>query len=71
MGDQIAKGEDFERKAEKKLSGWGLFGSKHEDAADLYEKAANCFKIAKSCIFTYFTFLIYYIYDVVLLFVVL
>ncbi|KAK1377904.1 Alpha-soluble NSF attachment protein [Heracleum sosnowskyi] len=48
MSDQIAKGEDFQKKAEKKLTGWGLFGSKHEAAADLFEKAANCFKIAKS-----------------------
>ncbi|KAM7506720.1 hypothetical protein LguiA_017173 [Lonicera macranthoides] len=48
MADQIAKGEDFERKAEKKLGGWGLFGSKYEDAADLFEKSANSFKLAKS-----------------------
>ncbi|KAK7281071.1 hypothetical protein RIF29_08741 [Crotalaria pallida] len=48
MGDQLAKGEEFEKKAEKKLTGWGLFGSKYEDAADLFEKAANSFKLAKS-----------------------
>lgn len=48
MADQIAKGEEFEKKAEKKLNGWGLFGSKHEDAAELFEKAANSFKLAKS-----------------------
>ncbi|KAH6773892.1 alpha-soluble NSF attachment protein 2 [Perilla frutescens var. hirtella] len=48
MGDHIAKGEDFEKKAEKKLSGWGIFGSKYEDAADLFDKAANSFKLAKS-----------------------
>ncbi|KAL0905053.1 hypothetical protein M5K25_027225 [Dendrobium thyrsiflorum] len=48
MADQTAKGEEFERKAEKKLTGWGIFGSKHEDAADLYEKAANCFKLGKN-----------------------
>uniref|UniRef100_A0A0V0HNA4 Putative alpha-soluble NSF attachment protein-like n=1 Tax=Solanum chacoense TaxID=4108 RepID=A0A0V0HNA4_SOLCH len=36
------------KKAEKKLSGWGLFGSKYDDAADLFDKAANCFKLAKS-----------------------
>ncbi|KAM7506729.1 hypothetical protein LguiA_017182 [Lonicera macranthoides] len=48
MADQIAKGEDFERKAEKKLGGWGLFGSKYEDATDLFEKSANSFKLAKS-----------------------
>lgn len=50
MGNQdIAKGEEFERKAEKKIKGWGLFGSKYEDAADLYQKAANSFKLSKSC----------------------
>ncbi|XP_008788874.2 alpha-soluble NSF attachment protein-like [Phoenix dactylifera] len=48
MADQSARAEEFEKKAEKKLSGWGLFGSKYEDAADLYEKAANCFKLAKN-----------------------
>ncbi|KAL3834783.1 hypothetical protein ACJIZ3_009519 [Penstemon smallii] len=48
MGDQIARAEEFEKKAEKKLGGWGLFGSKYEDAADLFDKAANAFKLAKS-----------------------
>ncbi|KAF3433314.1 hypothetical protein FNV43_RR24416 [Rhamnella rubrinervis] len=48
MGDQLARAEDFEKKAEKKLNSWGLFGSKYEDAADLYEKAANSYKLAKS-----------------------
>ncbi|KAF3952310.1 hypothetical protein ACB098_09G087400 [Castanea mollissima] len=48
MSDQIAKGEEFEKKAEKKIKGWGLFGSKYEDAAELYEKSANSFKLAKS-----------------------
>ncbi|XP_027110681.1 alpha-soluble NSF attachment protein [Coffea arabica] len=48
MGDQIARAEEFEKKAEKKLGGWGFFGSKHEDAADLFDKAANAYKLAKS-----------------------
>ncbi|GAV62462.1 TPR_8 domain-containing protein [Cephalotus follicularis] len=48
MGDQLARAEEFEKKAEKKLTGWGIFGSKHEDAADLFDKAANSFKLAKS-----------------------
>ncbi|XP_043705531.1 alpha-soluble NSF attachment protein 2-like [Telopea speciosissima] len=44
-----AKGEEFEKKAEKKLNGWNLFGSsKFEDAAELYEKAASSYKLAKS-----------------------
>ncbi|KAJ4720162.1 Alpha-soluble NSF attachment protein [Melia azedarach] len=48
MGDQIARAEEFEKKAEKKLNSWGIFGSKYEDAADLFDKAANSFKLAKS-----------------------
>ena len=59
MGDQIARAEEFEKKAEKKLSGWGLFGSKYEDAADLFDKAANSFKLGKSCIFFSFFGLIF------------
>ena len=51
MADHIAKAEEFGRKAEKKLGGWGLFGSKYEDASELYAKSANHFKLAKSCIF--------------------
>nr|GEY33152.1 alpha-soluble NSF attachment protein 2-like [Tanacetum cinerariifolium] len=46
--NQISKGDDFEKQAEKKLIGWTFFGSKHEDAADLYEKAANFYKLGKS-----------------------
>ncbi|CAK9135860.1 unnamed protein product [Ilex paraguariensis] len=48
MADQAARGEELERKAEKKLTSWGLFSSKYEDAADLFDKAANAFKLAKS-----------------------
>nr|AFK46359.1 unknown [Lotus japonicus] len=48
MADQLSKAEEFEKKAEKKLNGWGLFGSKYEDASDLFDKAANSFKLAKS-----------------------
>lgn len=49
MGDQVARAEEFQKKAEKKISGWGLRGSKFEDASDFYQKAANSFKLAKSC----------------------
>ncbi|XP_073001196.1 alpha-soluble NSF attachment protein-like [Typha latifolia] len=48
MAGQDARGDEFEKKAEKKLSGWGIFGSKYEDAADLFDKAGNCFKLAKN-----------------------
>ncbi|CAN6829350.1 unnamed protein product, partial [Brassica oleracea] len=48
MGDHLVRAEEFEKKAEKKLNRWGIFGSKYEDAADLLEKAANSYKLAKS-----------------------
>lgn len=56
MSDHLARAEDFESRADKKLTGWGLFGSKYEDAADLFDKAANAFKLAKSCTNTQFRF---------------
>lgn len=33
--------------ADKKLKGFGFFGNKYEEAADLLEKAANNYKLAK------------------------
>jgi alpha-soluble NSF attachment protein len=33
--------------AEKKLKGFGFFGNKWEDASELFEKAANNYKLAK------------------------
>ncbi|CAL9158625.1 unnamed protein product [Musa hybrid cultivar] len=48
MADQTAKGDELEQKAEKTLGGWGIFGNKYDDAADLFDKAANCFKLAKN-----------------------
>ncbi|KAK1577186.1 hypothetical protein Q3G72_019651 [Acer saccharum] len=50
MGEHIVRAEEFKKKAEKKLSGWGLFGSKFEDAADLFDKSVNSFKLAKSLV---------------------
>ncbi|GLJ25249.1 hypothetical protein SUGI_0483340 [Cryptomeria japonica] len=48
MADQEAKGYEFEKKADKKIQGWTIFGSKYDDAAELYDKAGNSYKIAKS-----------------------
>ncbi|OEL20777.1 Alpha-soluble NSF attachment protein [Dichanthelium oligosanthes] len=48
MGENEARGDDFVKKADQKLSGWGLFGNKYEDAADLLDKAGNFFKLAKN-----------------------
>lgn len=47
MSDAIAKADDFKKQAEKKLKGFGFFGNKHEEAAELFEKAANNYKLAK------------------------
>lgn len=52
MADYAARGADFMKKADKKLNSFGLFssfGNKYEDAAELLEKAANHFKLAKAC----------------------
>lgn len=51
MGDYAAKGHDLVKKADKKLNSFGLFGAfnKYDDAAELLEKAANQFKLAKAC----------------------
>jgi len=49
MGDHEGRGDDFEKKADQKLSGWGLFGNKYEEAADLLDRAGNFFKLAKNC----------------------
>ncbi|WMV60026.1 hypothetical protein MTR67_053411 [Solanum verrucosum] len=47
-GDQISRGEELVKKAEKKLNDWGIFGSKYHDAADLLYKAVDRFRFAKS-----------------------
>jgi hypothetical protein len=49
MGDHELRGDDFVKKADQKLSGWGFFGNKYEDAAELLDKASNFFKLAKNC----------------------
>jgi len=45
------KGRELVAKANKKLKGWGLFGSKYEDAVELLDKAFNQFKLGKACMF--------------------
>ena len=48
---QEDKARALVEKAEKKLASWSLFGggSKYEDAAEMYTKAANLFKVSKCC----------------------
>ena len=46
---QEAKAYDLVQQAEKKLKSWlNLSGNKYDDAAELYSKAANLFKVAKN-----------------------
>lgn len=47
MEDFESKAQDFERQADSAAFGWGLVGSK-ANAAELYENAANAYKLAKS-----------------------
>jgi alpha-soluble NSF attachment protein len=49
MSEQQA--QEYMQQAEKKLNGWSFFGgnNKYEDAADLYAKAGNTFKLAQRC----------------------
>ncbi|MEW5307248.1 MAG: hypothetical protein WDW38_002510 [Sanguina aurantia] len=47
MADCAAKGDEFMKQGQKKVKSFGFFGSKWEEAADLFEKAANNYKLAK------------------------
>jgi len=46
MGSEAAREQMV--KGRKKLSSWFAFGSKYEDAAEMFSKAANLFKVAKN-----------------------
>lgn len=50
MGDYAGKARELVAKAEKRLKAFSLFGasSKYEDAAEMLERAANQFKLAKA-----------------------
>eukprot|EP00850_Spirogloea_muscicola_P007361 SM000037S13496 [mRNA] locus=s37:238975:240979:+ [translate_table: standard] len=49
MADQEARGDELAAKADKKARGFALFaGSRFEDAADLLERAATAYKLAKA-----------------------
>ncbi|XP_062021303.1 alpha-soluble NSF attachment protein 2-like [Rosa rugosa] len=45
MEDHIAREEKFEKKANKKLHGWRVFGSKRDDIAELLDHAATSYKL--------------------------
>lgn len=44
-----SQGHEWLAKGDKKLRSLGWFGNKNEEAAECYERAANQFKLAKSC----------------------
>ncbi|MAB00085.1 MAG: hypothetical protein CMN86_17605, partial [Stappia sp.] len=46
MGSEAAREQMV--KGRKKLTSWFGFGSKYEDAAEMFSKAANLFKVAKN-----------------------
>lgn len=48
MADQEKKGDAYVQQAEKKLKGWAFFGGKYDEAAELLEKAATSYKVAKA-----------------------
>ncbi|KAI3956257.1 hypothetical protein MKW92_019657, partial [Papaver armeniacum] len=48
MEDVLALGGKLEKKADKKVKGWVVFGSRYKDAADLYDSAANCYGIGNA-----------------------
>ncbi|KAL3742180.1 hypothetical protein ACJRO7_017633 [Eucalyptus globulus] len=48
MGDHLARGEEYERKAEKKLNSCRWWGYKVAKATNLFRQAAFRFKLAKS-----------------------
>ncbi len=49
MSHYEATAREYASKAQKKLNGFGFFGNKYEDAADLLERAGNHYKLAKVC----------------------
>lgn len=52
MASNKEKAQDLVEKANRKQKSWSLFGSassKFEDAAELYAKAANHYKLSKRC----------------------
>ena len=48
--DYAGKAQELATRADKRLKSFSLFGgNKYEEAAEMYEKAANQFKLAKAC----------------------
>jgi alpha-soluble NSF attachment protein len=48
MAEYLQKARGLAAAADRKLLSFGFFSNKHEEAAELYESAANQFKLAKA-----------------------
>jgi hypothetical protein len=49
MEGKEAEADELVKKAEKKLKSWRPFGNKNEEALEMFEQAANFYKLAKNC----------------------
>ena len=49
MSEYLSKAKSLASQGDRKLLTLGWFSNKYEEAAELYEKAANQFKLAKAC----------------------
>ncbi|KAJ4841579.1 hypothetical protein Tsubulata_031086 [Turnera subulata] len=48
MSASMSRAEELEKKALRRMNSLNIFGSKYEDAAELFSQSANQFKLAKS-----------------------
>jgi len=48
MENAASRADECMAKAQKKLQGWSLFGKKYDEVAELFQQAANQYKLAKA-----------------------
>lgn len=49
MSEFTSRGKSYVAQGDRKLLAFGWFSNKYEEAADLFERGANQFKLAKAC----------------------
>ena len=49
MSEFMSRGKSYVSQGDRKLLAFGWFSNKYEEAADLFERGANQFKLAKAC----------------------
>jgi len=54
MADYLSRAKTYVGQGDRKLLSLGWFSNKYEEAADLFEKGANQYKLAKACMFSIF-----------------